>query len=111
MLHSLLIGGSADLKSVAEGVRLIQAPESSDAVAIQQALILVGGSLSNSGIDGMFGDENGRAVSAFKKSRNLSPSDPVVGAGTTKRLDLEVAYLEEEAFNEPPILASSAFYG
>jgi hypothetical protein len=116
MLHSSLIGGSADLKLVAEGTRRIQAPESSDAVArIQQALILVGGSLPNSGIDGMFGDETGRAVSAFKKSRNLSPSDPVVGAGTTKRLDLEVAYLEEvvveEAFNEPPILASNAFYG
>jgi hypothetical protein len=33
MLHSSLIGGSADLKLVAEGTRRIQAPESSDAVA------------------------------------------------------------------------------
>jgi hypothetical protein len=116
MLHSSLIGGSADLTSVAEGSRRIQAPESSDAVArIQQALILVGGDLPESGVDGIFGDETGIAVSAFKEDRGLSPRDPVVGIGTTKRLDLEVAYLEgvnvEEALDEPRILASDPFFG
>lgn len=117
MLHSLLIGSSSDLAFVAEGGRRILAPESSDSVArIQQALLMLGANLPESGIDGTFGTETGLAVSAFKESRGLSPSDPVVGVGTTKRLDLEIAYLEnntdvlDEVVNEPRILASDPFF-
>jgi len=117
MLHSSLIGGSPDLIFVAEGGRRIMAPESSDSVErIQQALVLLGANLPEAGIDGTFGEETGIAVSTFKESRGLSPSDPVVGVGTTKRIDLEVAYLEnnpnilEEVINEPPILASDPFF-
>ncbi|MVN74711.1 hypothetical protein GO988_00045 [Hymenobacter sp. HMF4947] len=116
MLQSSLIGGSADLAAVAAGARRIQAPENSDAVArIQQALICCGFELPSSGIDGHFGDETGRAVVAFKTARNLFPNDPVVGVGTTARLDLEVAYLEgvecEDVFEQPPILASDSYFG
>lgn len=117
MLYSSLIGGSPDLVSVSEGGRRIQSPESSDSVQIiQQALLMLGANLPESGIDGTFGTETGLAVSAFKESRGLSPSDPVVGVGTTKRLDLEIAYLEnntdvlEEVVNEPRILASDPFF-
>jgi hypothetical protein len=117
MLHSSLIGGSSDLVSVAEGQRRILSPEHSDSVErIQQALVLLGTDFPESGIDGKFGDETGIAVSAFKESRGLSPSDPVVGIGTTKRLDLEMAYLEnstdvlEEVVDEPRILASDPFF-
>jgi hypothetical protein len=62
MLSSSLIGGSTDLIFVAEGGRRILAPESSDSVErIQQALVLLGANLPESGIDGTFGNETGLA--------------------------------------------------
>jgi hypothetical protein len=116
MLRSSLIGGSPDLVSVAAGQRRIQAPEASDSVArIQQALICLGFELPEAGPDGVFGGETGNVVSAFKADRQLFPTDPVVGPGTTARLDLELAYLEgvlvDEALAEPRILASEPFFG
>jgi hypothetical protein len=99
MLQSQLFSGNADLASVAAGARRIRAPESSDSVAlIQKALLAVGATFESGGVDGIFGRETGNAVVAFKSSRNLAPLDPVVGPGTTKRLDLEVAFLEGAAF-------------
>lgn len=54
MLFSSLIGDSPALAEAAAGVRVIQAPESSDAVArIQQALICIGFELPKSGVDGV----------------------------------------------------------
>jgi peptidoglycan hydrolase-like protein with peptidoglycan-binding domain len=95
MLISQLLGASADIQGIAAGARRMLAPEESDSVAlIQEALVAVGFSLPNAGVDGSFGAETGTAVSAFKSSRGLSPTDPVVGVGTSNRLDLEVAYLE-----------------
>ena len=95
MLSSSIFAGSADLEGVAAGTRRILAPEVSDTVAlVQQALLAVGMELLESGVDSAFGDETGQAVSMFKADRALSPSDPVVGPGTTRRLDLEVAYLD-----------------
>jgi hypothetical protein len=95
MLISSIFAGNSDLERVAAGVRRIMAPETSDSVArIQQALIAVGLELATAGVDDNFGAETGVAVSAFKADRGISPSDPVVGPGTTKRLDLEVAYLD-----------------
>jgi hypothetical protein len=116
MLQSSLIGDSADLASVAAGGRRIQAPESSDAVArIQQALICIGFELPEAGVDGVFGDETGAAIIAFKTDRGLFPNDPVVGTRTTARLDLEMAYLEgvtgEDVLEEPRVLVTDPFFG
>src|SRR5687768_2176884 len=95
MLTSTIFAGSADLENVAAGGRRILAPETSDSVAlIQQALLAVGMELPAAGVDDNFGGETGTAVSLFKADRSVLPSDPVVGPGTTKRLDLEVAYLD-----------------
>jgi hypothetical protein len=49
------------------------------------------------GADGIFGTETGNAVSAYKVEKGLSPSDPVVGPGTSKALD-------DDLFFEPPEL-------
>lgn len=95
MLTSSILSGSPDLESVAAGARCIMAPETSDSVArIQQALLAVGIELPDAGVDDTFGDETGDAVSAFKTDRSVLPADPIVGPGTTKRLDLEVTYLD-----------------
>jgi len=116
MLQSALIGGSADLASVAAGTRVIKAPEVSDAVArIQQALVCIGFELPEFGVDGGFGNETGAAVVAFKTSRGLFPSDAVVGVKTTNRLDLEMAYLEgvtgENVLEETRVLVTEPFFG
>lgn len=49
----------------------------------------------------MFGDSTGQAVSGFKAARGLSPTDPVVGVGTSRQLDLEISYLEGYEGPEP----------
>lgn len=95
MLTSELLSPSADLQNVAQGGRTIRAPETSEAVGlIQEALLEVGSLLPLFGTDENFGNETGTAVTAFKQSHNLSPSDPVVGVGTINRLDFELNYLE-----------------
>src|SRR6476646_1733376 len=95
MLTSQLLSSSADLQGVQQGVRVIQATETSDSVAlIQEALVALGGSLPAAGVDDNSGTETGRAVSAFKESRRISPSDPKVGVRTIERLDFELNYLE-----------------
>lgn len=109
-LHSLLLGGSPDLNNVASGARTIRAPEESDSVALlQQALVAIEASLPTGGIDGAFGSETGRIVTAYKNERGLAPDDPVVGPGTTNSLDIEIAYLEgtstDEAIRNTRILA------
>ncbi len=116
MLQSSLIGGSDDLNFVASRGRVIKAPESSDAVVrIQSALICLGFELPEAGIDGVFGEEVSSAIVAFKTDRGIFPNDPAVGEGTTKRLDLEIAYLEgvtgEDVLEEPRVLASDPFFG
>ena len=66
MLQSSLLGDSADLVSVADGARTIQAPEESEAVArLQQALLCLDFELSEDGVDGIFGNETGAAIAAF----------------------------------------------
>ena len=95
MLTSSIFARNQDLEGVAAGVRTIRSPETSDSVAlIQQALLAVEMELPTAGVDDNFGDETGAAVSAFKADRIVLPSDPVVGPGTTRRLDLEVTYLD-----------------
>lgn len=100
MLISQLLSQSADLQKVAAGGRRILSPEVSDSVALlQQALLAIGFALPDAGVDGAFGGEMGEAVTAYKASRELNPTDPVVGAGTSQRLDVEVAYLEGAGLN------------
>lgn len=116
MLISELIGGHGELVAAAAGSLTIRAPERSEAVErIQAALVCLGFDLPEAGCDGVFGAETGTAVSAFKESRGLEPADPVVGVGTTKRLDLEIAYLEETfddaMLEDDRILASNALFG
>jgi peptidoglycan hydrolase-like protein with peptidoglycan-binding domain len=94
-LVSSVFAGNADLSTVADGARTIQAPEASDSVAlIQQALVVVGAELPHAGADGAFGPETGAAVSAFKAHRGILPSDPVVGRGTIAGLDRELSFLD-----------------
>ena len=38
-------------------------------------------------LDGIFGDTTGAAVTQFKIDHSLSPSDPVIGQGTSTTLD------------------------
>ena len=82
--------GDPVLEGCAAGARVLQAPEEGDAVrAVQDALLDLGFELHVGGPDGKFGGETGDAVSAYKRSRGLSPSDPVVGRGTMNALDRE----------------------
>ncbi len=95
MLISQLFAGNADLELIAAGGRRMLAPEQSDSVALVQiALVAIGFPLKTAGIDDSFGDETGDAVVKFKTDRGLFPNDPVVGPGTIKRLDREIAWLE-----------------
>jgi peptidoglycan hydrolase-like protein with peptidoglycan-binding domain len=72
------------------------APEENLSVLrVQEALRAVG--FPPGALDGIFGDSTGTAVSAFKDSRGLQPSDPVVGQGTSGQLDSEL-------FVDPPNL-------
>lgn len=56
---------------------------------VQAALIELGGSVGPKVDDGIFGSDTGVAVSAYKASKDplLTPTDPVVGPGTSKALD------------------------
>ena len=97
-MFSNFFSSNDDLNNVANGGRRILSPETSDSVGlIQQGLLTVGETLPDAGVDSNFGTETGNVVSAFKANRFLSPADPVVGPGTLKRLDLEIAFLEGNA--------------
>jgi peptidoglycan hydrolase-like protein with peptidoglycan-binding domain len=54
---------------------------------VQAALLDLGFALPTRGADGVFGDETGQAVTAFKQANGIEPSDPVVGPRTMARLD------------------------
>lgn len=104
MLTSQLLGSSADLQSVAAGLRRIAAPEDSDAVAlIQAALVAVGYSLPTTDIDGKLtaGGETAQAITRYKTDRGLIPNDPVVGVGTARALDAEIGFLEADTLAAP----------
>jgi hypothetical protein len=60
---------------------------------VQEALRRVG--YDPGRLDGIFGTNTGNAVSAFKVDQGLSPTDPVVGPGTSTALDNAV-------FHDPP---------
>jgi hypothetical protein len=73
-------------------------PEAGLAVKrVQAALIDLGFPVGNANADGIFGPDTGNAVSAYKTSKQLFPSDPVVGTGTMQALD-------DDLFFDPPTL-------
>jgi hypothetical protein len=101
VLQSSRFAGDTTLASVLAGrLRLggkgtppIPAPVLSTGPAVakvQQALIDLGYRLPVFGADGTFGSETGTAVSKFKTSRNIQPTDPVVGRATITALDTEL---------------------
>jgi len=109
-MTSSLLGSSPDLVGISEGSRRMLGPEVSDSVAlVQQALLACGFDLPQFGVDDSFGSETGDAVTSFKVSRGLQPSDPVVGTGTITQLDAEVSYLEgvqrDDLLTKPGVLA------
>lgn len=98
MFVSKLFSGNSDLQDVADGARVIEAPEESDSVSlVQQALLAIGFSFPDNGIDGVFNEETDAAVSAFNEDRGIAEG-ATVGAESIARLDLEVAFLEGAAF-------------
>jgi hypothetical protein len=62
---------------------------------VQEALSVLG--YDPGTLDGVFGPNTGVAVSAFKADRQLLPTDPVVGPGTSTALDSAMYY-------DPPYL-------
>ena len=56
---------------------------------IQEALAALGFAVA---IDGIFGPETGRAVTAYKTQKGLIPNDPVVGPSTMAALDADFAH-------------------
>lgn len=90
--------GDPVLEACLLGQHRMLAPEQGLAVMrVQAALIELGHSVGTAGADGIFGSDTGNAVSAYKVKKNLVPSDPVVGQGTTKALD-------DDIFFDPPSL-------
>ncbi|HWC26796.1 MAG TPA: peptidoglycan-binding protein [Solirubrobacteraceae bacterium] len=90
--------GDPVLERCLVGQHRMHAPEDGLAVKrVQAALIALGRSVGAAGADGIFGPNTGAAVSQYKIAKGLSPSDPVVGAGTMAALDADL-------FFDPPTL-------
>ncbi|MEV6426558.1 peptidoglycan-binding domain-containing protein [Nocardia sp. NPDC051463] len=74
--------------------RMMEPEENLSVMRVQEALRRLG---KDSGIlDGIFGAQTGAAVTEFKHEQHLSPEDPVVGQGTSGKLD-------ESMFNDPVV--------
>lgn len=83
--------GEEVLESCLSGHRIFAGsgdPPESVAV-LQVALAKLGFAIT---IDGVFGNETGTAVSAYKTRKGLAPTDPVVGEGTMRALDADFAH-------------------
>ena len=97
--------GDPVLEECFAGRHRMLAPEQGLAVKrVQAALMELGLSVGPQRDDGIFGDDTGAAVSAYKASKDppLTPTDPVVGPGTSKALD-------DDLFFDPPSL--DPFFG
>ncbi len=90
MLKSIRFLGEPILEQCLDGTHRMLPPETGSAVyKIQTALVDLGFQLPTFGVDGKFGDETATAVSQYKQSRGISPSDGVVGQQTMASLDAE----------------------
>jgi hypothetical protein len=99
VLRSARLLGDPVLEQCLAGTHRMLAPEENLSVMrVQECLKTLG--FLNGALDGIFGPQTGSAVSAFKQFHSLSPTDPVVGPGTSGRLDSEL-------FFDPPNLDPS----
>ena len=87
-LQSLWFSGDPILEACYDGQYRMMRGETGQTVRkIQTALIFLGFDLGKKKDDGIFGQFTGQAVSKFKRSHHIEPSDPVVGPRTMKELD------------------------
>lgn len=95
-LQSARLSGDPVLAQCLAGSQRMLAPEVSLSVMrVQEGLRALG--VFAGELDGIFGPLTGAAVTDFKRSQGLSPSDPVVGPGTSQALD-------DALFFDPPNL-------
>lgn len=88
--------GDETLNGCQSGQWVLSADDDDLAVMrVQEALTILG--YDPGKLDGLFGTNTGNAVSAFKRDQGLSPTDPVVGPGTSTALDNAMYF-------EPPYL-------
>lgn len=74
---------------------------------VQAALAELGFSVGSAGVDGTFGVDTGTAVSLYKASKGLQPTDPVVGVGTMTALDDD--FFVDPAFLDPTFAEFTPF--
>lgn len=97
-LRSARLTGDPTLQQCLEGAhRMLTGADGLSVMRVQSALLDLGRSVGPGGADGIFGPDTGAAVSAYKRAKDLTPSDPVVGPGTTRALD-------DDMFLDPPHL-------
>lgn len=95
-LRSARLSGDPVLEQCLAGAHRMLSPEVSLSVMrVQEGLRTLG--FFGGQLDGIFGPVTGAAVTAFKEFQDLSPSDPVVGPGTSRALD-------DALFFDPPSL-------
>jgi hypothetical protein len=95
MLTSELLSPSEDLQAVADGTRTIPVGEESESVELlQQALVALGYSLPNEGIDGTFGPDMNGAVDAYRAALGLTSDDSSIDADFLSAVDADLTYLD-----------------
>jgi Putative peptidoglycan binding domain len=95
-LQSARFSGDPVLTQCLNGAhRMFEPEENLSVMRVQEALRRL--DFDPGPLDGIFGGATGTAVTKFKQEHNLSPSDPVVGVGTSGTLDSLL-------FHNPPIL-------
>lgn len=95
-MRSARLSGDPVLNQCQAGTHRMLAPEQNLSVMrVQEGLKTLG--FFDDDLDGFFGPVTGDAVTDYKQSRGLSPTDPVVGPGTSSTLD-------DELFFDPPSL-------
>jgi peptidoglycan hydrolase-like protein with peptidoglycan-binding domain len=110
MLVSERFAGDPVLQDCLAGTHRMLPPERGPAVGkIQQALIELGFDLPVGHVDSQFGRETADAVSQFKASRGIQPSDGVVGPKTMAALDAEFAELVIPPPPPEPVIGSDPF--
>jgi Putative peptidoglycan binding domain len=88
--------GDPVLEECFAGLHRMLAPEMGIGVKrVQSALMALGRDVGPEGADGTFGRLTGAAVSDYKAEKGLTPTDPVVGPGTSRALD-------DDLFFDPP---------
>lgn len=96
VMRSARLSGDPVLDKCHAGAhRMMQPEQNLSVMRVQAGLRELG--FFDADLDGIFGPLTGEAVSNFKEFHGLSPTDPVVGAGTSGALD-------EDLFSDPPSL-------